>query len=326
MTGNDRILILRLSALGDVAMTLPVIYSVARAYPDVSFTLLTRPFFKRLFINAPANLSVMTFDPGSQSLIQIIRELRRERFTAIADLHDLLRTRVIAAGVSAGRRIRTATVNKDRRARKELTKGKSRTPQRSYIDRYMDVFAALGYPAELTFRSIFDGTDERHGVGIAPFARYSTKTYPPEKMEAVAGILTGADVPVYLFGARGDEERMLKDWAERNPALHVMAGKVPLEGELDAISRLQAMVTMDSANMHLASLVGTPVISIWGSTIPQCGFMGYRQKADEAIWADIACQPCSVAGLPECPLGHMRCMTDIAPEEIARRVLALLKR
>ncbi|MDE7334777.1 MAG: glycosyltransferase family 9 protein [Muribaculaceae bacterium] len=318
---SKKVLILRLSALGDVAMTLPVIYSVARQFPDVEFTLLTRPFFRRLFINPPANLRFEDFaDPAFSGLLKTIARLRAEKFSDVADLHDMLRTRLIRRSVGAGR---VAVVDKARSRRKELTRHKSRSYQPSYIERYRRVFAALGLPAELTFTSIFghDADRVRSGVGIAPFARYQTKTYPPELMEKVVRLLTDRNIPVYLFGARGAEAEELARWAERNPALNVLAGTLTLEEELERMSRLRLMVSMDSANMHLASLVATPVVSIWGSTIPQCGFMGYRQNPANAIWLDLPCQPCSVAGLPECPLGTCACLRDLSPQTVASKII-----
>ncbi len=315
-----RVLILRLSALGDVAMTLPVIYSVARRYPDAEFTLLTRPFFRRLFIDAPSNLSFVEFkDTSFGGLLRLIGQLRRQGFTAVADLHDMLRTRLIRASVGAPR---VETVDKARRLRRELTVDKSRRFQPSYIERYREVFARLGFDAELTFRSLFADSDAtRSGIGIAPFARYATKTYPPEQMEQVARMLTDLGHDVYLFGARGDEAEQLGAWARRNPRLRVLAGTLSIEEELRAISRLRVMVSMDSANMHLASLVATPVVSVWGSTIPQCGFLGYRQSADNAVWLDLPCQPCSIAGLPECPLKTTACLKNLPPESILSRII-----
>lgn len=322
----DRVLVVRLSALGDVAMTLPVIYSVACAWPQTRFTVLTRPFFRRLFINAPANVDFIDFDPAQhgtpRGLMNLIMALKGCGFTAVADLHDMLRSRAITTFM---RGIPHATVQKRRRQRKQLTRGKSREFQRSYIQRYFDVFAALGFPAEEQFTTLFPVDDSmRRGVGVAPFARYATKTYPPELMEQVCRLLTDAGVEVTLFGGRGAEAEQLEQWCRRNPALQSVAGKLAIEEELHRMAGLKVMLTMDSANMHLASLVDTPVVSVWGSTIPQCGFLGYGQSADRAVWLDLPCQPCSIGGLARCPLGHAACLSRIAPQAIVDKLLWLL--
>lgn len=318
------ILVFRLSALGDVAMTIPVIYSVARQHPDVRLTVVTRPFFRRLFLNPPPNVDFIDFTARNVTeLMAFIRDLKTVEYSAVADLHDVIRTRVIRMMLRL-KRIPVATVNKDRRSRKRLTDKKERSYQRNYVDRYADVFRRLGLDVDVNFEGFGESDAGRRGVGIAPFARYATKTYPPKLMEEVARMLTDLDVPVYLFGARGEEAGQLAGWVERNPKLKLMAGKLSLEDELREIGRLQAMITMDSANMHLASLMRTPVVSIWGSTIPQCGFLGYGQSPERAVWLDLECQPCSVAGLTECPLGHYACLKRIEPARIVEKLTPLL--
>lgn len=312
-----RILVVRLSALGDVAMTVPVIYSVAQQYPQVRFTIVTRPFFRRLFICAPENVNFVDFDSknykGFGGLLRFIAKLKKEHFDAVADLHDILRSRIIRTTFRLGG-TKVAVVNKERRARKLLINHKLHAWQRNYVDRYADVFAQLGYPVEVNFKGFFQvEANERSGVGIAPFARYDTKAYPSALMERVARGLTERGVAVTLFGAKGPEQAELEQWVQRNPALKTLAGKLPIEEELQAMSKLQLMITMDSANMHLASLVGTRVISIWGSTIPACGFLGYGQSASDAVSLGLQCQPCSVAGLRACPLGHCNCLNTLSP-------------
>lgn len=138
MNSPARILIIRLSALGDVAMTIPVIYSLARRYPQLQITVLTRPFFARLFIDRPANVELMSADiagrhHGALGLMRLIGELRHRHFDMVADLHDLLRSRVITTALRATG-CRVATVDKDRRSRRLITDADGeRKPQRSYL-------------------------------------------------------------------------------------------------------------------------------------------------------------------------------------------------
>lgn len=324
-TNMDNILVLRLSALGDVAMTLPAIYSVARRYPSLRLTVVTRPSFRRLFIDPPANIGFIDCTAkNARELLQFIKALKAKEFTAVADLHDVIRTRAIRLALRLGR-IPVRTVDKNRPGRKKLTRDKDRAFQTNYVERYADVFRCLGYPVDVDFDGFFQSSSPRIGVGIAPFARYMTKTYPPKLMEKVAAELTARGIPVSLFGARGREEQELRKWVERNPKLTLVAGKLTLEEELRAMSRLQVMVSMDSANMHLASLVRTPVVSVWGSTIPQCGFLGYGQSLDNAVWLDLECQPCSIAGLESCPIGHYACLERIETSVIVNKILENLK-
>jgi ADP-heptose:LPS heptosyltransferase len=311
--------------MGDVAMTIPVIYSLAQQYPQLQITVVTRPLFKRLFIAAPENIEFVVADTedlhhGVRGLMRLIGLLKRRQFTAVADLHDVIRTRIIRYALRL-KSVPVCKVDKDRLGRRKLTKKKCRDFQPNYIERYADVFRRLGYPVTVNFKGLFPETGERKGIGIAPFARYGTKMYKLRLMERVANKLSEYGVPIYLFGAPGGEAVTLQKWADRNPKLTVVAGTMKLEQELEAMSHLQVMLSMDSANMHMASLVGTKVVSIWGSTIPQCGFMGYGQSMDNAVWLDLECQPCSIAGVEECPIGHFACMARIAPQLVVNKVL-----
>ena len=328
-----RMLIIRLSALGDVAMTVPVIYSLARRYPELQVSVLTRPFFARLFINRPANVELLTADTkerhhGVRGLMRLIGELRERRFSMVADLHDLLRSRVITTALRAtGSRV--ATVDKDRRSRRRLTDPDGdRTPQRSYLLRYADVFARLGYPVEIDAAPLY-GEPQLAAVptvGIAPFARYKTKTYPPELMEEVVAGLSAKGYRVLLFGGKGEEADVLSGWAGKYPEVESMAGKLPIEEEIRSMAGLDVMVSMDSANMHLASLAGIPVVSVWGGTTPDCGFLGWRQNRSDAVCLGLKCQPCSIAGTAECPKGTLECMRNIAPQTIIDRVETVINR
>lgn len=329
---KPRIIVLRFSALGDIAMTVPVIYSVARAYPDVEIIVATRPFFGRMFINAPENVRVITFDlkdkyKGLRGTAKIARELAALHPDYVADLHNMARTMAVTAwlGLSGAK---TATVDKARASRKRVYAGGE--PQRQYIDRYFDTFSRLGFEARMDFKSVFDGGDIpevgtkicRPAVGIAPFARYATKTYPPEKMRTVARMLAAKGVNVYLFGGRGAEAETLASWQE--PGIVSLAGQFQLEEEIALMSSLDVMVSMDSANQHLAGLAGTQVVSVWGSTTPACGFLGFGQNSDNAVSLGLECQPCTIAGSKECPKGHMDCLRKLPEESIVNKVMSLI--
>ncbi|MDE6489822.1 MAG: glycosyltransferase family 9 protein [Muribaculaceae bacterium] len=325
------LLIIRLSALGDVAMTVPVIYSLAHQYPHLRITVLTRGFFARLMIARPANVEIFEADPkgrhaGPVGLARLIREVRSLAPDMVADFHDVIRSRVLRNMLRlSGARV--ATVDKDRSARRNLTRhsGKISDRQRSYIDRYGDTLSRLGLPVNIGFTSLYpDAVRDPDAVGIAPFARYMTKTYPAELMEQVVARLSSEGKKIYLFGSKGDEAAILNEWASKYPGTESMPGKLGIEDEIALMSRLGVMVTMDSANMHIASLAGTPVVSVWGGTTPQCGFMGYGQSDDNAVSLGLPCQPCSIAGSTRCRQSHFRCMRDIAPDTIVEKVEAIL--
>ena len=90
------------------------------------------------------------------------------------------------------------------------------------------------------------------------------------------------------------------------------------------MSHLQVMISMDSANMHLASLVNTPVVSIWGATHPYAGFMGWNQRYENAAQVELDCRPCSIYGNKPCLRGDYACLKNISPEQIISKVESLL--
>ena len=340
-----KVLIIRLSALGDVAMTIPVIYSVCKAYPEVSFVMLTQKVASQLFIHAPENLQVMVADvkgrhKGFKGLYRLAREMRQLPVDAVADLHDVLRTKVLRLFFKLWG-IRVAVIDKGRKEKQQLTAHKEKVlrPLRSSFERYGAVFESLGFKAVYDFDSLYgrDGGDEslysavtspksrdEYWIGIAPFAKHKGKIYPLDRMERVVSALSGEPgVKIFLFGSGERERETFALWRERYEHVCSLADKRHgFAVELSLISHLDVMVSMDSANMHLASLVSTPVVSVWGATHPYCGFLGWRQSEDNAIQLSIACRPCSIFGNKPCRRKDYACM-DIAPEAIVDRVKKL---
>lgn len=335
----SKVLIIRFSAIGDVAMTIPVIYAVAKANPVDSFTVLTQAFLAPLFVNKPVNVSLLEIDKKTKqkpffSYLWYVLSLRKHKFDIVLDLHTVIRTWVIDFMFAMyGKRV--FKLEKGRKERKLLTARPPKTiyPLPSMTKRYEDVFRKAGFLVEQTFVSLYDtlspdkqrirdavGKKEAYWIGIAPFAKHRGKIYPIEQMEKVVNTLSGQkNVKLFLFGARGEEEAVLNCWETIYPNTKNMAGSCALDEELVFISRLDLLVSMDSANMHFASLVGTPVISIWGATHPYAGFYGYRQSPDLIIQKSLLCRPCSIFGNKPCYRGDWDCMA-IKPEVIIEKV------
>ena len=327
-----RLLVIRLSALGDVAMAATVVYSLAGQYPSLHIDVVTTPFFARLFVNRPQNVHLFIADTkgehrGVRGLWRLLKSLAALRPDYVADFHNVLRSWIADLWLAL-HGAKVVMVDKTRMARINMRGRKKQ--QKPFTERYFTVLEKLGFECGPTFTSLYERTPaeppfepQKPCAGIAPFARYGNKTYPPELMKQVVEILCRSGVHVYLFGSKGSEAELLNRWADDTEGCESVAGRFGIEQELALISRMDVMLTMDSANHHLASLAGTPAVSMWGSTTPACGFMAYGQSADNAICAGTACQPCSVAGKPECPLRHFDCMKKISPETVARKVLSL---
>ncbi len=341
---TEHILIMRFSALGDVAMLVPVVSSLARQYPHLRITVLSRPFARALFEDLAPNVGFMEADlkgeySGMKGLNALYRRLVAKNFTAIADMHNILRSGYLRMRFNLAR-YRVEHIDKHRQERRQLTAATGKRLHRmpTAFRNYADMLARLGYPVQVDFTSLFplSGGNLRllpetigekkafqQWVGIAPFAAHKSKIYPVEKMEQVLAETTRRhpSCRIFLFGGGDTEHRVLDAWAERYPhAINASALLGNMRQELILMSHLDVMVSMDSANMHLASICGTRVVSVWGATHPFAGFTGWRQRESDTVQADLPCRPCSIYGAKPCMRGDYACLASIEPQAIVEKV------
>ncbi|PXV62843.1 ADP-heptose:LPS heptosyltransferase [Dysgonomonas alginatilytica] len=334
-----RVLITRISSFGDVAMLVPVVFSVAARYPQDRFVVLTRKAFAPLFENLGFNINAVTIDVKKQhkgfwGIFRLLRSVTRYKYTHVADVHDVLRTKIIRFYMSVlGKHV--AHIDKGRAEKRQMIESKKvNPPLMPTIERYMEVFEDLGFPAEMVFTNYFELKErslyplrtivkEKKGrwIGVAPFSKHAEKVYPLDKMEnVVAKLSQQLDTTLFLFGSGPEERALMEKWADTYSNIITVSGKLNLENEILLMSYLDIMISMDSANMHLASLVEVPVVSIWGATHPNLGFYGFGQDPDNAIQADIECNPCSVFGEIPCYRKDIACLNSITEEMILKKV------
>lgn len=334
-------LITRFSAVGDIAMTIPLLYSLARTYPNDKFIFVSRERFEQFFIDKPENLLFIGVNldnyKGLAGLYKLYKKLNEHKPDFVADLHDVLRTKILRSYFLLLSGAKVANIIKGRSEKKKLTRNKNKIQEqlKSTFERYRDVFTCLGFPFSPSFTSLFNGKkgdisefcniipqkNGRKWVGIAPFAAHKGKIYPIDKMEQVIAILSKEpDVDIFCFGNGPKEEAVVNEWCKKHPHVYSFLGRTNFNGELRLISHLDTMICMDSANMHMASLAGTPAISIWGATSPLAGFLGWNQQKEDCVELPLACRPCSIFGNKPCIYGDFRCM-NIAPEFVADKVL-----
>lgn len=312
-----KLLIIRFSALGDVAMLVPVVRAFAEEQPELAITVLSQARMADLFAQMPKNVQFVGVDWKTQSLREIVDELGK--FDYVADVHGVWRSWYIGWRMRL-RGARVRTIRKGRLAKWLLTHGFIRKPLKHTSERYAQV---LEDSCQVLFNSYLPlikplSGGRKEGIGIAPFAAHRGKVYPLERMEQVVAMLSERGEKVVLFGSK-DEKDILGNWAEKYPKVKSVAGQKSLAEELEIMRGLRVMISMDSANMHLASLAGTRVVSIWGATHPNAGFLGIGQNENDCIQRDLKCRPCSVYGNKRCKFGDYRCL-DIQPEEIVARV------
>ena len=348
---HQHILVIRFSALGDVAMTVPIVWAVAQKYPDVRITVLSRAFARPFFENLAPNVNFMEVDlkgeyHGMKGLNKLYRRLAAKQFTHVADLHSVLRSNYLRLRFNLGH-FKVAHIDKHRKMRHALVnknmnkKVKQQLP--TSFENYTEVFAKLGFPIEENlFTSIFppEGGDltllpeifkekkeKQLWIGIAPFAAHQGKIYPKEQMAEVIRLLIKEypDARILLFGRGKDEDNTFPQWIKEIPQCVFVSQHInAMNQELILMSHLDVMVSMDSANMHIASLVNTPVVSVWGATHPMAGFLGWHQNKENVVQLDMECRPCSIYGQKPCIYGDFRCMTGIKPEMIFDKIKAII--
>lgn len=327
-----KLLAIRLSALGDVAMTLPVLESLKRANPAWDITLLSSPAAAqmaetlRLGIHVKA-VRVKRDYEGVAGLNRLYGELRSENYDMVADLHDVLRSQYLRFRFFLNG-IPTARIHKGRSEKHALVKHTGMKQLTSGFERYRDVFRRLGiadFPLDYRCPLSHDYDPSFTDIGIAPFAQHEGKIYPIRQMkEVVSKLLDRSDnVRIFLFG--GNDEREALAPLEISDRVINLAGRGSIGGDMLRMKDLRCVVSMDSFNMHLASLVETPVISVWGATHPCAGFLGYGQSRRRVIQRDdLPCRPCSIYGNKPCRYKDYRCMTGISPSLIVSQVYECL--
>ena len=334
------VLVMRLSVLGNVAMTIPVLYPVCKANPDTRFIMLTKMWPATMFHDRPANLKVVDFDvkgnhSGLFGLLKLSAQLYKlYDIDAVADLHNVSGTKIIDTYMMA-RGAKVARLDREQSKRKALTTHRSNEPVTPIHQRYRNVFTKLGFEAPDTFTHLYDGRDwpespivmdKKEGqrwIAISPFSSHENKTYPLEKMEQVIAELTKHEnYWVFLMGGGKAEKIALRQIARKYKNVVSMAEvKHKFIDEYALFAKCDLMLTMESANMHLASLVDLQAMTIWGPTSPACGYLGYNQIVEDDIQLDMDCRPCSITGDKQCKFKDYRCLKNIDPMDIARRVV-----
>lgn len=285
-------------------MTVPVLRAFVKQYPTIKVTVVSRPFFKPFFEGIP-NLEFFAFDEkerhkGFSGLLRLFRDLKKLQVEAFADLHNVLRSKIVSLLFALSGKKR-ATVDKGRKGKKELTRSENKIFKQlpTMFERHAKVFDKLGFPLDLSNpefpekavlpAEITDliGGNYQKLIGIAPFAQYSSKVYPVDLMqEVIAKLAENKDQTILLFGGGKKEIKILDSLSEPFENVINVAGKIKFQQELKLISNLDVMLSMDSGNAHIAAMLGVKVVTLWGATHPYAGFLPFNQSLENALTSD----------------------------------------
>ncbi|TGV03876.1 glycosyltransferase family 9 protein [Flavivirga rizhaonensis] len=323
--------------MGDVAMTIPVLRALTHQHPELKITILTRALFSPFFRDLK-NVTVFPADvkgkhKGLSGLFKLSKALKKLEIDVVADLHNVLRSKILKFLFFGTQFIQ---IDKGRTEKKALVSGKIFQQLKTTHQRYVDVFDALGFKLDLsnpTFpnKSILNektlaiiGQNSKKMIGIAPFAAHEGKMYPLGLMERVIETLS-KDYKVILFGGGEKEVAILNNFEASFENTINIAGKLLLDEELDVISNLDVMLSMDSGNAHIAAMLGIKVVTIWGVTHPYAGFAPFNQAKDYALLSDrnrFPEIPTSVYG-SKYPESYKNAAGSITPETVIEKVIRI---
>jgi len=341
MPKKKHILVIRLSAMGDVAMTVPVLRAFSIQNPEVKITVVSRPFFKPFF-DTIENVTFFGVDlkkrhVGFLGLIRLFLDLKKFRITHVVDLHNVLRSKVVRNLFAlSGKKV--AATDKGRADKKALTRAENKIfqPKKSMFERHVETFKKLGFQIDLSnprfpkqallsneVLSKIGEISNKIKIGIAPFAQYETKVYPLDLLQNVIDELAkNHNQRILLFGGGENEIQKLNQLQNKHDNVIVVAGKLSFQEELQLISNLDVMLSMDSGNAHIAAMLGVKVITLWGATHPYIGFKPFNQSMENCLVSDrtkYPLLPTSVYG-NKIVLGYEDVMRTILPEMVVKKI------
>jgi ADP-heptose:LPS heptosyltransferase len=338
-----KLLVYRFSAMGDVLLTLPVLKGVLETNPELHVWFVTQRMFFPFFDNID-RLHLIDSDfkgknRGTYGVFKLFKSLRQDiKPDRVIDIHGVLRSYLLdffffLSGYHVN------LFNKGTFEKQSVIWSKQLKSLPSTVERYSNVFKKVGLNFCLSkppFFRVNTLDDEKLSVfhkpvlvGIAPFAKHAQKVWGNDKIEELIRLINqNFDLNIVLFGGGVVEIDLLRKLSSIYPNCVVSADYFNLNEELGLISKLDLMVSMDSANMHLAAMAGIPVVSVWGATHPALGFAPYNQPLENVIQysgADLKCRPCSVFGNKKCVfLDGPQCMDRISSIAVFKRIQQIL--
>lgn len=345
-----KVLVLRFSAMGDVALVVPVIRSLVAEHKDVEVTIVTRPRFAPFFAGIER---VIVFDAdvdhkfkGFFGIRQLFRALiLKKNFDVVIDLHDHVRTIILRNLFKLfGKRV--VVFDKGRKEKKAFTRKENKItePLPHTVERYHAAFEKAGFQFKLLQPPYLQPTEEskklieawfdkkglvknEKWIGLAPFAMHKSKIWPVANYpKVIDSILKKMPAKFFLFGGGDEEIQYFEDLQLLFPdQCVIVAGRLKLPQEITLMHHLDLMVCADSSNMHLASLSNTPILSIWGGTHPDVGFAPFGQNNEASVLqiseTELPCRPCSVYGKETCLRDDFACLNWITPETVVSKIL-----
>ncbi len=323
-----KILVVRFSSIGDVVLTTPVVRCLKQQVKDAEIHFISKKAFQPVLDHNPYIDQLITID---KSVDEVVERLKNEHYDFVVDLHNNIRTLRLKRAL----KVKSAAFPKKNFSKLLLTTFKiNRMPKLHVVDRYFEAVKELGVKNDgkpcdfflvdsdiVSLESI--ALHSKQFIGVAMGAQYATKQMPVPLM---AKILEGVQLPVVLLGGSMDSERAA-ELIRLLPGQRVLdlCGKLTLRQSAFMTKHCAKLLTGDTGLMHIASCFETPIVSVWGNTVPDFGMYAYAPQ-NKSLYtihevAGLSCRPCSKIGYQECPKKHFNCMNLQNPEVIKMDLL-----
>jgi len=319
-----KLLIIRLSSLGDILLSTPVIRALKNNYPGIQIDFLCKRGYRDVIINNPYVTNIFIFEKKGEKRKKLIENLLREEYDLIADLQNNFRSRTVCLKLpSAKIRFRKKNLLKFLLVKFKINRLKD-APQMP--ERYAGIFDNLllddkGLDLITENKSLLD-TDEKY-VGIAPGSRHFTKMWPKQNYIELGKLLNSEGYKVVVLGGRNDIDTCCDVSANVSMGLNFCNSNNILQTVAD-MKKCKAVICNDSGLMHAACAAGVPVLAFFGSTVKEFGFFPYKNKSKVLENEGLQCRPCTHIGRENCPLGHFKCMLELTPQSAFQELNHLL--
>ncbi len=326
--------LIRFSSLGDVILTTGIIRELKREFDDAEITMITSSRYLDIFRSNPhLNKNLVIEGKSFSDVSRLIKKVRNERFDILADLHLNPRSLLVSCASRSRKKLR---YSKCRRLRSMMVSTKNRQMCGHVVDRYFAPFEKLGLKSTNLKPEIWiDGETRRsmnatigNGnmplVAVSPGAKRATKRWLAEKYGRLCRSLIETEkAKVIIVGDKEDTQiaHKIRNIAGKN--IIDLTGKTSLLQLAAVLRRSSVLVTNDSGPMHMAAATGTPVVAIFGPTVPEFGFSPLGER-DRVIEKQLPCRPCSLHGSEQCSQNGFKCMRDVTAEEVIEAVSHVL--
>lgn len=334
---SARILILRLSSIGDIILCSAFIRQIYKTFPNSQIDFVVKDQFKELVKYNPHlnNIYCIDANEGIKQLFKIRKILKNNNYTYVFDLHNNFRTRILLSGLFRHKKSKIKK-SKIKRAMLVLFKWNLYKNMKSIPMRYLDVGKKVGIKddkqgleiywdkkIEETLQNKYHDFINNEFIILAPGAGFYTKKWPIEYFIKIVEILINErkDKIIILGGpADIDDGRKLKI----SDRVIDLTGRLSLLESAIVLKYAKAVLSNDSGLMHIATAVKTPVVAIFGSTVEEFGFFPFRSKHCIIQNEDLSCRPCSHIGKYYCPKGHFKCMLEIEPPIVYDKLIKMI--